>query len=78
MRLWVLGSGSSGNAVLIETARSRILGIITVCIGTGPLGILAAGALAGEFGPRGAVLMMAVTGLLLTIALATALQRGRR
>ena len=25
MRLWVLGSGSSGNAVLIETARSRIL-----------------------------------------------------
>jgi phosphoribosyl 1,2-cyclic phosphodiesterase len=25
MKLWVLGSGSSGNAVLIETARSRIL-----------------------------------------------------
>jgi phosphoribosyl 1,2-cyclic phosphodiesterase len=25
MRLWVLGSGSSGNAVLVETARSRIL-----------------------------------------------------
>jgi len=25
MNLWVLGSGSSGNAVLIETARSRIL-----------------------------------------------------
>lgn len=25
MRLWVLGSGSSGNAVLIETERSRIL-----------------------------------------------------
>jgi phosphoribosyl 1,2-cyclic phosphodiesterase len=25
MRLWVLGSGSSGNAVLIETAHSRIL-----------------------------------------------------
>ena len=58
--------------------RSRLMGIVTVCIGTGPLGILAAGALAGEFGPRGAVLMMAVTGLLLTIALATALQRGRR
>jgi MFS family permease len=58
--------------------RSRLMGIVTVCIGTGPLGILAAGALAGEFGPRGAVLMMAVTGLLLTITLATALQRGRR
>jgi len=25
MNLWVLGSGSSGNAILIETARSRIL-----------------------------------------------------
>jgi phosphoribosyl 1,2-cyclic phosphodiesterase len=25
MRLWVLGSGSSGNAILIETERSRIL-----------------------------------------------------
>ena len=25
MRLWVLGSGSSGNAVLIETERTRIL-----------------------------------------------------
>src|SRR6266705_6455448 len=25
MNLWVLGSGSSGNAVLVETARSRIL-----------------------------------------------------
>ena len=25
MKLWVLGSGSSGNAILVETARSRIL-----------------------------------------------------
>ena len=25
MRLWVLGSGSNGNAILVETARSRIL-----------------------------------------------------
>jgi len=25
MNLWVLGSGSSGNAILLETARSRIL-----------------------------------------------------
>ena len=25
MNLWVLGSGSSGNAVLVETGRSRIL-----------------------------------------------------
>ena len=25
MKLWVLGSGSSGNAILLETPRSRIL-----------------------------------------------------
>ena len=25
MKLWILGSGSSGNSVLIETERSRIL-----------------------------------------------------
>src|SRR5207237_7675869 len=25
MKLWVLGSGSSGNAILLETTRSRIL-----------------------------------------------------
>ena len=25
MNLWILGSGSSGNAVLVETERSRIL-----------------------------------------------------
>ena len=43
--------------------RSRLMGIVTVCIGTGPLGVLAAGALAGELGPRGAVLVMATTGL---------------
>ncbi|HEY4670423.1 MAG TPA: MBL fold metallo-hydrolase, partial [Gemmatimonadaceae bacterium] len=25
MKLWVLGSGSSGNAILVETAKTRIL-----------------------------------------------------
>jgi hypothetical protein len=55
--------------------RSRLMGIVTVCIGTGPLGVVAAGALAGELGPRGAVLVMAVTGLVLTAALAAALRR---
>ena len=43
--------------------RSRLMGIVTVCIGTGPLGVLAAGALAREFGPREAVLVMATLGL---------------
>src|SRR5215475_2248111 len=43
--------------------RSRLMGIVTVCIGTGPLGVLAAGALARELGPREAVLVMATLGL---------------
>jgi MFS family permease len=58
--------------------RSRLMGIVTVCIGTGPLGILAAGALAGEFGPRGAVLVMAAAGLGLTAVLGAALRRKQR
>jgi MFS family permease len=44
-------------------ARSRILGIITVCIGTGPLGVLAAGALSERLGPFHAMLVMALAGL---------------
>jgi MFS family permease len=44
-------------------ARSRILGIITVCIGTGPLGVLAAGALSEQLGPSHAMLVMALAGL---------------
>ena len=44
-------------------ARSRILGLTTTCIGTGPLGVLLIGALADAQGPRLAILGMAVTGL---------------
>jgi MFS family permease len=44
-------------------ARSRILGIITVCIGTGPLGVLAIGALSDWLGASRAILVMAVAGL---------------
>jgi MFS family permease len=44
-------------------ARSRILGIITVCIGTGPLGVLAIGALSDWLGASRAILIMAVAGL---------------
>src|SRR5262249_61350284 len=43
--------------------RSRLMGIVTVCIGTGPLGGLAARALARGFGPRAAGLVMAGLGL---------------
>ena len=44
-------------------ARSRILGIITVCIGTGPLGVLAVGALSDWLSPSRAMLAMALAGL---------------
>ncbi len=36
-------------------ARSRILGLTTTCIGTGPLGVLLVGALADDQGPRLAI-----------------------
>jgi len=44
-------------------ARSRILGLTTTCIGTGPLGVLLVGALADAHGPRLAITAMAVMGL---------------
>ena len=55
--------------------RSRLMGIVTVCIGTGPLGVLAAGALSDHLGPRDAVLAMGLTGLVLTVALSATLRR---
>lgn len=55
--------------------RSRLMGVVTVCIGTGPLGQLAAGALSGPFGARGAVIAMAAVGLALTGAMVWALKK---
>ena len=43
--------------------RSRMMGLLTVCIGMGPLGILLIGVLADWFGPLLAVEITAVTGL---------------
>jgi MFS family permease len=43
--------------------RSRLMGLLTVCIGSGPLGILLIGALADYYGPLLAVDIMAITGL---------------
>ena len=45
------------------TARSRVMGIVTVCIGTGPLGVLAIGVLSEQLGPSVAVLVMAGLGV---------------
>ena len=56
--------------------RSRLMGIVTVCIGTGPLGVLLAGMLADVTSPRQAVMIMALIGLALTIV-ASARLRSR-
>jgi MFS family permease len=42
--------------------RSRLMGLLTVCIGMGPLGILLVGFLAESFGLRHAIDMMSLTG----------------
>ncbi len=55
--------------------RSRLMGIVTVCIGTGPLGVVAAGVLSDHLGPRGAVLAMGSVGLVITLALVANLRR---
>ncbi|MGQ0581475.1 MAG: MFS transporter [Reyranella sp.] len=72
------GFGNMQSTLMLTEAppemRSRLMGIVTVCIGTGPLGILAAGAISDQIGPRGAVIVMAVTGLVLTAALAWTLR----
>ena len=43
--------------------RSRVMGIVTVCIGTGPLGVLAIGMLSEQLGPSAAILIMAGLGV---------------
>ncbi len=82
--LFVGGFGTAGFSNMQSTlmlteapaeVRSRLMGIVTVCIGTGPLGVLAAGVLSDHLGPRGAVLAMAITGLVLTVLLAATLRR---
>ena len=57
--------------------RSRLMGMVTVGIGTGPLGILVAGLLSDQVGPRDAVMTMAALGLLATLVLTTTLRRRR-
>jgi MFS family permease len=43
--------------------RSRVLGIVTMCIGTGPLGVIAVGFLSASLGAPTAILIMAIIGL---------------
>jgi MFS family permease len=44
-------------------ARSRVMGIVTMCIGTGPVGVMMIGILSGQLGPPMAILIMASLGL---------------
>jgi len=46
-------------------ARSRVLGLVTTCIGMGPVGALAIGALADALAPGPAIILMAALGLVL-------------
>jgi MFS family permease len=73
------GFGNMQSTLMLTEAppdmRSRLMGVVTVCIGTAPLGVLAAGVLSDHFGPRAAVTAMASAGLAATAALVLALQR---
>jgi MFS family permease len=56
--------------------RSRLMGLVTVCIGSGPIGILLIGTLADRVGPLLAVDVMAVTGLITVAVLGLAWRRN--
>ncbi|MDE2008122.1 MAG: MFS transporter [Rhodospirillales bacterium] len=58
--------------------RSRVLGLLTVCIGGGPLGILAMGALGHWIGDRAAMQAMGWTGLVLVTLVAARWRRRER
>jgi MFS family permease len=58
--------------------RSRMLGLITVCIGTGPLGQLVAGALADTLGLRPAVEILALLGLTTILGIGWIWRRAAR
>jgi MFS family permease len=73
------GFGNMQSTLMLTEAphdmRSRLLGIVTVCIGTAPLGVLTAGVLSDHFGPRMAVIVMASLGLTAMAVLVLALRR---
>jgi MFS family permease len=71
--LVLTGFGSSSFAIMQTTLiyrgstpqmRMRLLGLLSVCIGVGPLGFLQLGLLAETFGPRLAIVIISVEGLL--------------
>jgi hypothetical protein len=55
--------------------RSRLMGLLTVCIGMGPLGILLVGGLANYLGPMMAIDLVAVTGFVSVCGIGLAWRR---
>jgi MFS family permease len=74
-------SNMQTSLILIEappTTRSRVMGIVTMCIGTGPIGVLMIGALSERLGPEAAILIMAGIGLAgLALVWRKLISRGR-
>jgi MFS family permease len=58
--------------------RSRLMGLLTVCIGMGPLGILMIGAIADFAGPLLAIDLVAVTGFVAVCAVGVAWRHRER
>jgi MFS family permease len=73
--------GSMQSTLIITEAppatRSRIMGIVTMCIGMGPVGVLAVGMLSDRIGPSHAILAMALAGLAMLLLARGAWPRGR-
>ena len=68
----VIGLGHSPAAV-----RSRVMGIVSTCIGTWPIGMLLAGSLADQLGPLMALPALAVGGFIALAAIAALYARQR-
>ena len=75
--LLLTGLGGAGfstmQATLVYLAappemRSRLLGVLSVCIGIGPVGFIALGLLADAIGASGATVATGITGLLVLAA----------
>ncbi|MCC7426897.1 MAG: MFS transporter [Alphaproteobacteria bacterium] len=70
--LGVAAFGNMQTTILLNEAppsvRSRVMGILTVFIGTGPFGVLVTGSLADRMGPPRAVMLMAAVGTCIVAA----------
>jgi len=79
--LGTAGFGNMQSTLILTEApvemRSRLMGIVSVCIGTGPLGILLAGAISDRVGPAMSVLSMALVGSVITVLISFRLASRR-